>query len=398
MRVIRGWLHRRSGRRAAVTVATLHRRGQLLLDRGRVGDAEQVLAEAVRVAGAAHGPDAGPTLAARMARVAALSRGQRLAEAEAEVRDVLRRCPDSAEVPERWTADVQLALARVLRSRARYAEAEAEARGVLQRGVESVAPPASATENEARILLAEVIGAQGRHSEAVRSYDSLIESLEPGCPVGLRARLGRAVHVNYLGRHAEAAAEDRALGEAAIATAWSGAAQLRLSAQHNLVLALGDLGLRQEAEELARAGMASAVRRGPNFGRYVFLFQVALAHLLNARGEHAEALRGAEQALAARPEGARLIDDAERAGAVRAAALLGLGRAAEAVDLARAILDRHRAWFGPAHHRTLTAEALLGRCLTGAGDDDEARELLLANAAAWREHFGPDLVPAPPGA
>ncbi|MBF9067429.1 hypothetical protein [Streptacidiphilus fuscans] len=385
MGVIAGWRQQRAEKEAAATVAVLRQRAERLRQLARVGEGEQVLAEAVRVAEAVFPQTSAPVFAARRDRAHTLFQLQRVAEGEAEVRDLLASATKVPDLPAAWTSALRLTLAQALLLQARFAEAEAEARmaAAEEEHTGSVSGP---------LLLALVaaVAGQGRHAEATAEADALSDSLQDGPLDRLRLRSLRGVQLMYLGRLEEAVAEHRAVAKEATALSGQPAAYVRLMAQHNLAAALLELDRMPEAAAEAQAGMTSAARRGPNFGYPAFLFQVLLARLHNRSGEHAEALRVAEQALAGRPEPSQLADDEERAHAVRVEALRGLGRTAEAEAVSHASFESLARRHGPSHYRTLAAETLLGRCVaqTRVERREEALTLLRGNVASWRTHFG----------
>ena len=129
-------------------------------------------------------------------------------------------------------------------------------------------------------------------------------------------------------------------------------------ARSGLVYALNGQGRHEEAEALAREALAAQLSRGATV-----VLRSNLARGLNGQGRHEEALAEAERAAEVRrglPEERRRTST----GAVElsmAAALLGLGRVAQARTLAVAAHDDCVALFGPNHYRTAEALTFLGR-------------------------------------
>lgn len=241
----------------------------------------------------------------------------------------------------------------------RYAEAEAEARAVAEaRSVlrlDTYAPLALS-------VAALAIGAQGRNADALALYDELLpvfgRTFGAEHPHTLKLRSDRAQTLVALDRYAECEAECAAV--ARIAGRGTGA-QMSLTAgaaRNGLIFALNKQGRYEEAEALARETLGAH----PAPGRLALVLHLGLVRSLNGQGRHEEALAEAGHADALRrkaPEGSRT-----ETGAVElavATALLGLGRAAEARTRAVAAHDACRAEFGPDHHRTVEARALLDR-------------------------------------
>ncbi|MGW1604643.1 tetratricopeptide repeat protein [Streptomyces eurythermus] len=259
----------------------------------------------------------------------------------------------------RRTTPSAVSRARALYQSGRYAEAEAEASAVIRSR-----PRDDADVPPALTIAALAIGAQGRHAEALAVYDEALPVF--GRTFGadhwqtLKLRSDRAQQLAALGRHAECEAESAAVVRAA---AGGTDPQMRLvaaAAGNGVVFALNAQGRHVEAEERAREALATL--REPD--RLLLVLRLGLARSLNGQGRHEEALAeaaGAGELHRGLPPEQR----GQETGAVdlvTAAALLGLGRDAEARARAATAHDACLTAFGPAHRRTVEARALLDRC------------------------------------
>jgi tetratricopeptide (TPR) repeat protein len=245
----------------------------------------------------------------------------------------------------------------------RYAVAEAEARAVasFRSWPREDAPKALG-------IAAAAMGAQGRHSEALAEYDALLPVFDrvfgAEHPQTLRLRSNRAQTLAVLFRHAECEAECADLARAAAGGRGPEMPLTEAAAQNGLIYALNGQGRHPEAEALAREALAA--RRRPD--RFTLVLRVGLASSLHGQGRHEEALAEAERA----DELRRSLPEEQRgpeAGAVElvmATSLQGLGRGTEARTRAVAAHDACLAAFGPNHHRTAEARALLDRIIDGA--------------------------------
>ncbi|WP_240003245.1 tetratricopeptide repeat protein [Streptomyces cinnamoneus] len=253
-----------------------------------------------------------------------------------------------------------LAQAMALYQAGRYAEAEAEAR--------SVAAARSRPRDDTYAPLALGIaalaaGAQGRHADAVTTYDALLpvfgRIFGAEHPQTLKLRSDRAQALSALARHAECEAECGAVARVAARGTGPEMALITTAARNGQIFALTALGRHSEAEALACEALAA--HREPD--RFTLVLRLGLARSLNGQGRHEEALAEAERADELRR---RLPQEQRRSetGAVKVAmatALLGLGRATEARPLAADAHDACLAAFGPDHRRSAEAKALLDR-------------------------------------
>lgn len=211
------------------------------------------------------------------------------------------------------------------------------------------------------------IGAQGRHAEAVAAYDEALPVFGRIFGAGhwetLKLRSDRAQQLAALGRHPECEAECAAVALDATRGAGPEMRFIAAAANNALVFALNAQGRHVEAEALAREVLAEVHEPA----RLRLALWLGLARSLNGRARYEEAL--AEAASADAPH--RDVPSEHRGhegGSVElvvANALLGLGREAEARVRAGSAHDALPASFGPAHHRTVEARALLDR-LDGA--------------------------------
>ncbi|MFD9724072.1 tetratricopeptide repeat protein [Streptomyces sp. NPDC059072] len=253
-----------------------------------------------------------------------------------------------------------LARATALYQAGRYAEAEAEAR--------SVAAARSGPRDDTFAPLALGIaalaaGAQGRHVEAVTTYDALLPVF--GRIFGaehsqtLRLRSNRAQALSSLARHTECEAECAAVARVAARAAGPEMPLIATAARNGQIYALNALGRHLEAEALARGAIDA--HRVPD--RFTLVLRLGLARSLNGQDRHEEALAEAGRA----DELSRTLPKEQRraeTGAVElamATALLGLGRGTEARPPAEAAQDACVTTFGPDHRRTTEAMALLAR-------------------------------------
>ncbi|MQY34379.1 hypothetical protein SRB17_23470 [Streptomyces sp. RB17] len=242
----------------------------------------------------------------------------------------------------------------------RYAEAEAEARAVAEaRSVlrlDSFAPLALS-------LSALAMSAQGRHADALATYDELLpvfgRSFGAEHPQTLKLRSDRAQTLLTLGRYAECEAECAAVARIAGRGVGPEMPLIAGAARNGLIFALNKQGRHEEAEALAREALDT--HRAPS--RMALVLQLGLARSLNGQGRHEEALAEAERAGALCRKIPVELSRTESSAVelAVATALLGLGRAAEARIRAMAAHDACRAAFGPDHYRTAEARTLLDR-------------------------------------
>ncbi|NEB81932.1 tetratricopeptide repeat protein [Streptomyces sp. SID14478] len=240
----------------------------------------------------------------------------------------------------------------------RYAEAEAEARAVARSRPRDDEYAALALN-----IAAIATGAQGRHAEALATYEDALAAFTRIFGVAhwltLKVRSDRAQQLAALGRYAECEAECAAVALAAAGGTGSEMALLTAASRNGLVYALNAQGRQAEAEALAREALAA--HRAAD--RMSLVLRLGLVRSLNGQARYEEALveaQGAGELFRGLSEEQRHPD----AGAVElalATALSGLGREDEARGQAAAAHDVCLASFGPNHHRTVEARALLGR-------------------------------------
>ncbi|MFD4622109.1 tetratricopeptide repeat protein [Streptomyces sp. NPDC058475] len=211
-------------------------------------------------------------------------------------------------------------------------------------------------------IVANATGAQGRDADALAIYDEVLPAV--GKTFGadhwqtLKLRSDRAQTLAKLGRYAECEAECAAVAK----TASGGTGELQnvvRAASNGLVFALSAQERHPEAEARAREILAAH----PEPDRLTLALRLGLARSLNGQARHEEALVEAEGAR----ELCRSLPAEEirpETGAIElavATALVGLRRGAEARLQAAAVHDACLASFGPDHHRTVEAQALLDR-------------------------------------
>ncbi|MEU7717002.1 tetratricopeptide repeat protein [Streptomyces tibetensis] len=238
----------------------------------------------------------------------------------------------------------------------RYAEAEAEARAVARSRPRDDEYAAVALN-----IAALATGAQGRHAEALATYDEALSAFSrifgaDHC-LTLKLRSDRAQQMISLGQYAECEAECAAVAEAAGRGTGPDMSRVAAAARNGLVFALNAQGRHQEAEALAREALAAYDARD----RMSLVLRLGLARSLNGQARHEDALteaQGADKLYRALPEYQRRPD----AGAVElasATALFGLRRVPDARRRAAAAHDVCLASFGPDHRRTVEARTLL---------------------------------------
>ncbi|MFI7407416.1 tetratricopeptide repeat protein [Streptomyces sp. NPDC049627] len=253
-------------------------------------------------------------------------------------------------------AGTPVAEAKALYEAGRYAEAETEARAVARSRPRDDEYAAVALN-----IAALATGAQGRHAEALATYDEALPAFSRifggGHWLTLKLRSDRAQQMISLGRHAECEAECAAVAEAAGRGAGPEMSRLAAAARNGLVFALNAQGRHQEAETLAREALAAHHARD----RMSLVLRLGLARSLNGQARHEDALteaRAADKLYRALPDYQRHPDT----GAVElafATALFGLRRVPDARRQAAAAHDACLASFGPDHRRTVEARTLL---------------------------------------
>ncbi|UWE10672.1 tetratricopeptide repeat protein [Actinacidiphila bryophytorum] len=272
----------------------------------------------------------------------------------------LFRSRDRVAAGQRQKTTASLVQATALYQAARFVEAEVEARAVASR--RSWPPRRDAP--LARALAAAATSAQGRHIEALTEYDALLLVFRgvfgTEHPQTLTLRSNRAQTLTALSRYAECEKECAAVARAAARGKGPEMPYIAAAAQNGLIYSLNGQGRHQEAEILAREALGAPP---PGTGRFELVLRLGLARSLNGQGRHEEALTEAERTAALRSSLSRELQLPE-AGAVELAmgsALLGLGRGPEARACASTAHDACLTTFGPDHHRTAEALALIER-------------------------------------
>ncbi|WP_306191266.1 tetratricopeptide repeat protein [Streptomyces sp. MK5] len=246
--------------------------------------------------------------------------------------------------------------AKALYEAGRYAEAETEARAVARSRPRDDEYAAVALN-----IAALATGAQGRHAEALATYDEALSAFSRvfGADhwLTLKLRSDRAQQMISLGQHAECEAECAAVAEAAGRGTGPQMSLLAAAARNGLVFALNAQGRHQEAEALAHEALAAHRARD----RASLVLRLGLTRSLSGQARHEDALTEAQRA----KKLYRALPDYQRhpdTGAVElafATALFGLGRVPEARRRAAAAHDVCLASFGPDHRRTAEARTLL---------------------------------------
>ncbi|POX50930.1 hypothetical protein C3488_13310 [Streptomyces sp. Ru72] len=247
----------------------------------------------------------------------------------------------------------------------RYAEAEAEARAVAAARSRPRDDPHAPL---ALSIAALAASAQGRHAEALATYDAVLpvfgRVFGAEHPLTLKLRSDRAqTALSALDQHAECEAECAAVARAAMRGTGPEMPLIAAAAHNGLIYALNAQGRHREAETLAREALTA-----PGVpARFTLVLRLGLARSLNGQDRYEEALAEAERA----DEQHRSLPEGQRrpeTGAVElavATAFLGLGRGTEARTRAAAAHDACLAAFGRDHRRTAEARALLDRIING---------------------------------
>ncbi|MEU4115368.1 tetratricopeptide repeat protein [Kitasatospora sp. NPDC028055] len=387
------WWRNRSQRRAAALADALTDESVRLAAAGRWPQAEAVQRQIIQLRTDHLGPHAPATLAARGERAAVLGALGRHEEAGREARAVLPLAVAARGEDHDEVRGLRAVLGRALVESRRYDEAEPELRAVLPLAVAARGEDHDEV-HELRFLLGRVLIATGRPDQAEELARAVLTAHPAVDLVRVRAWRARALALNSLGRHREAAAEYTTLLTAAPAVLGERHRLLLASRSHRLqqlavlgehdqvereyqallsdlpdddrlrrsvtsaqVFALNSAGRHTEAEALARTALA----RHPGTG-----LSAGLARSLTALGRPAEALQVLTDAEADNPRigGGAL---AVLFGFLTAQALLGLDRPEEAEARARRAVDLARAHYHPDNHRALEAATTLGRALAALG-------------------------------
>ncbi|MFF6848512.1 SAV_2336 N-terminal domain-related protein [Streptomyces antimycoticus] len=421
--LIEAW-ERRNADYAREHVEAKHfRRGRLLLDLGRVAEAEEEFRVSLTMARELYGPTHHETVSPRAWLSTALRRQNRLDEAEAEMRAAAEECAAAAEsevdsalmtalftlgdtldlrqrheeaeslwhdLVDRTSAALspthwQVRRARRsridrLRNLRRYTEAEVEAEALVAGTFAAVGERHDESFTALRIR-ALVLDDQGRHDEAQAAYRDLLERqtavLGGDHPNALTTRHDLAVSMGLAGRHEEALEaytqelQDRIrlMGPDAQAT---------LVARYSRAGALAQLGRAEEAEQEYRLTMEGEARAlGPD-DPSALLTLVQLAALLRDQKRYEES----ESLYRRVVEGRTRSMGAEARNTLAARHSLGnvlnkMGRFAEAETEIRETLMARQRVLGPERANTLWTRHNLGTTLKGLGRLDEAE-------AEWR--------------
>ncbi|WP_194294333.1 tetratricopeptide repeat protein [Streptomyces sp. RB17] len=282
-------------------------------------------------------------------------------------------------------------LAQALRMQGRLQEAESEARSAIE--VQPV--PGRFEGRDGRDVLALVLGDLGRHREAADLLSATAAArariTSSDHRLVLKGRSDRLQHLAYLGLHEEVVAEAGALKTAARGAEGIHRLLLPLAVTNGLAFSLSLHGHYEQAEHLLVPVLDEARRR--RLGRVLMVLHLGAARALAGQGQAQEALAAVKKAqdiYDQAPGAEALAHDLSAIFLARAAALLALGRPADAEHEARHCLSQCERHLGRAHHRALEAATVLGAALADLHRNEEAAELLHATHDAWRTHFGHD--------
>ncbi|GAA2324374.1 SAV_2336 N-terminal domain-related protein [Streptomyces violaceusniger] len=421
--LIEAWERREGddGRRHAQ--AKRLRRGRLLLDLGRVAEAEEEIRVSVSMARELYGPTHYDTVNARAWLSTALRRLDRFDEAEAEMRAAAEECAASAEsevdsplltalftladllnvrrrdeeaealwhdLVNRTSAGLSPTHWRVRRARRnrvdrlrvlrRYAEAEAEADALVEESFAAVGERHDESFTALRTR-AMVLDDQERYDEAHAAYRDLLARqtavLGDGHHNTLTTRHQLATSLGRAGRHEEALAEYTEVLQGRIRASGPDA-QATLVARYSRAGALTRVDRVEEAEREYRLTMEGEARvLGPD-DPSALLTLVQLAGLLRDQKRYEES----ESLFRRVVEGRTRSVGAEAKETLAARHSLGnvlnkLGRFAEAETEIRETLTARQRVLGPENVGTLWTRHNLGTTLKGLGRLDEAE-------AEWR--------------
>ncbi|WP_424639263.1 tetratricopeptide repeat protein [Embleya sp. AB8] len=350
-----------------------------------------MLREALRLTVEGDGPAAHTAFVCRLDLGSALSKSGRHEEAEALIRESLAYAEPAGPVEDE-AMRARAYLAHALIAAGRPDAAEVETRPVIELPLGHPSPWWYAGNWQIR---ARALSALGRPAEAVDIVEDLIRYATRR--VQLRhwewaARVLRAEQMGYLGRYADAVRECRTVLGSLDGADERRVVTVTVEAGHAMIPALSALGRRDEAVAVARSTVDRAASHTATW-RELPVSHANLAACLGEDGRYDEALVQIEAARAVfvrtgpadRDGGMALIAN------VAAAALVGLGRFADAEVEADAALSTCARELGPFHHRTLEAGTLLGTALARRPEHRaEGRDRLRTVEAAWRTHFGPE--------
>lgn len=283
---------------------------------------------------------------------------------------------------------------------------------------------------QARNLRRHVMGVlrQGHPSEAEAAASAVMAARLDGTPMGephMTAWELQAASLDHLGQHARAAEEFAALADSA-ASMYGNTDFRVMRYQLSYAAELVYLGQYEKAEDILRTAIRQSARmRYQNRSVIRFTATTGLVSLLNIRSEYAEAESLARSAVHQIPRVAKWrprfvvvfhvgiansLNGRERYGEAEAAvralkpvhvpdivavlyalgtAQLGLGRPADAEEVARNAVLTGEGGLSATHYLTLQSGTLLGMTLARQGKIDEAVRQLQCNADAWLENFGP---------
>ncbi|MEU1620009.1 hypothetical protein ABZ479_22240 [Streptomyces sp. NPDC005722] len=234
------------------------------------------------------------------------------------------------------------------------------------------------------ILHVRILSQQGRHEEAARELDELIEAASTSLDeFGAQVLLCRAVRGNerfWLGRVEESEQELRSVLERSRLLPPPAGFAARWLATDLLSHLLTSTGRPEEGLAIAEEALGMVTRYDEGELRLRFGLELCCAHALNRLGSHAQALESARSAFAviagaarsATPPSVVTLQSAEALSGIHAAeALLGLGRREEAAREGGSSIATLRRMHGPHFGIVRQAERSLADLLDlTAGDAD----------------------------
>ncbi|WP_349345104.1 SAV_2336 N-terminal domain-related protein [Streptomyces rapamycinicus] len=372
------------------------RRGRLLLDLGRVAEAEEEIRVSVSMARELYGPTHFDTVNARAWLSTAMRRLDRLDEAEAEMRAAAEECAASAESEvDSPLLTALFTLGDLLNLGRRDEEAESLWHDLVNRTSAGLSPTHWRVRRARRNRVDRLRGLR-RYEEAESEADALVA--ESFTAVGERhdesftALRTRALVLDDQGRHDEALAAFRDLLERQTAVL-GGEHPNTLSTRHQLAAALGRAGRHEEALAEYTEVLQGRIRVSGPDAQATLVARYSRAGALTRVERVAEAER--EYRLTMEGE-ARVLGPDDPSALLTvfqlAALLRDQERYEESESLFRRVVEGRTRSVGAEARETLVARHSLGNVLNKHGRFAEAETEIRETLAARRRVLGPEGV------